>query len=768
MRSLLTGTAIFLSTTIVSTTIYAPAYAQEYSFSSIRVEGNTRIDAGTVASQSGIAAGQPVSAGQLNEATRRMVESGLYETVELAPQGGTLVIRVAEAPVINTVAFEGNARIKDEQMTSLVRSKSSGPYVAARAESDAATIAQAYAESGRPNARVTPKVIRRDGNRVDLVFEISEGRITEVERIAFTGNRAYSDRRLREVLSTKQAGLLRTFVQRDTYSEERQGLDRQLLTDFYRSRGYIDFQLLGIANEFAPDRGAFFLTYNVREGLKYTYGHVGVTSEIPGVDAAMFQKGIRISEGGTYSPNGIDNSIARMEAMATRNGMDFIRIEPQIVRNPRTQTLDVTFKVTRGPRIFVERIDIEGNATTLDRVIRRQFRTVEGDPFNPTEIRQAAERIRALGFFSSSSVDTRQGSAADQVLVDVNVTEQPTGSLSFGFSYGVDAGAGVALSLSERNFLGRGQYLGVSINTTNSSGTSRISFREPAFLGRDLSAGFDAYYRTYDNDNADYSMDLIGIEPTFGFPLNETMRAEVGLLAKQNELYSVDEDSSAILHDEEGKTNGFGVKYSIDYDSRRSGLANDRGLKLSFGQEFYGLGGDVKAIKTSASAVADREVFNGDWTLRAGLEGGAFNTFGGYDSRVTDRFWGSQMRGFESRGIGPRDMEVDNEDPLGGNYYAVAKFDAEFPLGLPEEYGIKGGLFLDIGSVWGLDQNDGGLTSGDGTGLVDDSAKIRAAAGFSVFMDTPIGPLRLNFSKALAKEDYDKEQNFDLTVSTQF
>ncbi|MEI4486289.1 outer membrane protein assembly factor BamA [Frigidibacter sp. MR17.14] len=759
--------AIFLSATALSTATFTPAFAQAYSFSSIRVEGNSRIDAGTVASQTGIAPGQPVSAGDLNAATQKLVASGLYETVDLVPQGGTLVVRVSEAQVINVVDFEGNTRIKDEQMSSLVKSKSSGPYVAAQAEADAAAIAQAYAQSGRPNARVIPKVIRRDNGRVDLVFEISEGKVTEVERISFTGNRAFSDRRLREVLSTKQAGLLRTFVQRDTYSAERQNLDRQMLTDFYRSRGYIDFKVLGIANEFSADRGAFFMTYAVEEGLRYSYGNVGLASEIEGLDIEQFRKGILISQGGTYSPTGIDNSIARMEAIATRNGLDFIRVEPRIVRNPRTQTLDVNFVITQGPRVFVERIDIEGNATTLDRVIRRQFRTVEGDPFNPTEIRQAAERIRALGFFSSSNVDTRPGSSPDQVLVDVNVTEQPTGSLSFGLSYGVDTGAGFAISLAERNFLGRGQYLGVSINTTSSTGTSRIQFREPAFLGRDLSAGFDLYYRTYDNDNARYSMKLLGFEPTFGFPINETLRGEVGLLAKQNRLYDIDEDSSAILQDEEGQTNAYGFKYGLNYDSRRNGLATDHGLKLSFGQEFY-VGGDVKAVKTSASASYDREVFNGDWTLRASIEGGALNSYGGYVTRVTDRFSGSQIRGFESRGIGPRDMSAENEDPLGGNYYTVAKFDAEFPLGLPEEYGIKGGLFLDVGSVWGLDNTDGGLSSGDGTGIVDDSAKIRAAAGFSVFMDTPIGPLRLNFSKALAKEDYDKEQNFDLTVSTQF
>ncbi|AMY69180.1 outer membrane protein assembly factor BamA [Frigidibacter mobilis] len=766
---------LLLSVAMLCTASLTPVQAQTYSFSQVQIEGNSRIDDGTILSYAGIGRGEAVSAGALNDAYQRIIASGQFENVELVPSGGTLVIRVTEYPIVNVVDFEGNARIKDEQLSAAVKTTPRRVFSPQQVEADAAAIASAYAGGGRVAARVNPKVIRRDANSVDVVFEISEGRLSEIERLSFTGNRAFSDRRLREVLDTKQAGLLRIFVGKDTYAPDRIEFDKQLLTDFYRSRGYVDFQVLGVASEFSRERDAFFLTYNVQEGQSFKFGQVRTVSEVEGLNPADFDRAVKVRPGATYSPNAVDNTISRMEAVALEKGLSFVRIEPRVTRNERTRTLDIDFVVANGPRVFVERIDIEGNATTLDKVVRRQFRTVEGDPFNPREIREAAARIKALGFFSATDVDTRQGSAQDRVIVDVNVTEQPTGSLSFGVSYGVDAGVGLALSFSEQNFLGRGQFFSASLNTTSSTGSSSITFVEPAFMDRDLALRLSAYYRISENDNSDYSMKLAGIEPSIEFPIAPNTRLNLGFKIGQEELYDIDADSSsAILVAEEGKQDSFGLSYALSYDNRRTGLNPNGGIRLRFGQELYGLAGDVEALKTTALATAETKVFNEEWTLRAELEGGAYTALNGTESRVTDRFFAGGMRGFESRGIGPRDLDVENEDPLGGNYYAVARFEAEFPLGIPEEYGITGGLFLDVGSVWGLDTTDGGLSTGcndlDGDGVcqVDDGISVRAAVGFSVFWTTPIGPLRFNFSKALAKEDYDVEQNFDLTVSTRF
>lgn len=750
---------------LAAATLAAPraALAQSYSFSTVAVEGTQRIDPGTVLSYAEIPRGQSISAGELNAAYQRVLGSGLFESVEFIPQGGRLVIRVVEFPTINVVTFEGNRRLDDEALAAIVRSQSRRVYSPTVAEQDAAAITEAYSQAGRFAATVTPRIIRRSENRVDLVFEVVEGRVVEIERISFVGNRNFSDRRLRQVLETKQAGIFRQLVQRDTFVADRLEFDKQVLRDFYLSRGYVDFEVLSVNSEITRRRDAFFITFNVREGQQFRFGQITTVSEIPEADAAEYEREIRIRPGGVYSPTLVDNTIARLETLALRQGLDFVRVEPRVSRNDRDQTLDIEFAIVRGPRVFVERIDIEGNVTTLDRVVRQQFRTVEGDPFNPREIRESAERIRALGFFSTAEVTAREGSSAEQVVVDVNVEEQPTGSLSFGVSYSISSGTAFAVSFSETNFLGRGQTLAFSFDTGTSNSNSRLTFIEPAFLGRDLRFSTNIFYRESNNDFSLYSTRTGGLSLGLEFPTGENARLGLTVGARFDSLFEVDAGSSPILLAEEAigdRYMGY-VGTTFSYDTRAGGLDPTRGVLLRFSNELYG--GDASYLKTSVLGLAEAKVANEEVTLRASFEGGAINVISG-ESRVTDRFFGSEMRGFEPRGIGPRDLDAANEDPLGGNFYAVAKFEAEFPLGLPEEYGITGGVFLDVGTVWGLDNTDGA----GGPGSVDDSLHWRAAAGFSVFWTTPLGPLRFNFSTPIEKLDYDKEQNFDLTVSTRF
>jgi outer membrane protein insertion porin family len=727
----------------------------------VTIEGNERVDAATILNYAGISRGAEVSAGGLNDAYQRIVNSGLFETVELVPQGSTLVIRVKEYPIVNVISIEGNKRLKDEQLGELIQSQPRRIYSPSQAEADAAAMAEAYRVSGRLAATVEPKIIRRNDNRVDLVFEVTEGRVVENERITFVGNKDFSDRRLRQVLETKQAGFLRNLIQRDTYVAERLELDTKVLTDFYLSRGYIDFQVLDASAELSRERDATFVTFTVREGVAYSIGKVSTVSEVEGLDAAEFEAVQKIRAGQTYSPLLIDNNITRMETLALKKGLNFVRVEPRITRNPQGQVVDVEFAIVRGERIFVERIDIEGNTTTLDQVIRRQFRSVEGDPFNPREIRQAAERIRALGFFADAQVNADQGSAADQVVVNVDVEEQPTGSLSFGLSYSVASGAGINVGFSETNFLGRGQRLSLSVSTVADNQSSSFSFTEPALLGRDLSFSIGGFYRTSESDYSIYDTRNIGFTTGIGFPLGEQSNLDLRIGVSDDKLfnYSANGGTSPIIIAEEaqGALTTVSLGYTYEYDNRVTGLNPKGGVLLRFGQDFAGIGGDTEYIKTTALALAETRVLNEEVALRAIFEGGAITSLGGNVTRVTDRYFGNgKIRGFEPNGIGPR----DGDDALGGNLFAVARFEADFPLGLPEEYGITGGAFMDVGSVWSLD-NDGG-------GAVDDSFIPRATVGVSVFWNTPIGPLRFNFSRALKKEDYDKEQTFDLTVSTRF
>ncbi|MCF3974129.1 outer membrane protein assembly factor BamA [Paracoccus salsus] len=741
-----------------------PVPAAAYVFNDVRIEGAQRIEPATILSYANVARGQDISPGELNDALQRLQGSGLFETVEVIPQGGLLVIRVSEYPTINQISFEGNRRIKDAELATIAQSQARRVYQPSQAISDAQNIAQAYAAQGRLAARVDPRIIRRSDNRVDLVFEIREGDVTEIERISFTGNRAFSDRRLRQVLETKQAGILRTFIRADTFAPERIPLDEQLLTDFYRSRGYADFRVQAVAPEIARERDAFYITFNIQEGPRYRFGTINTVSEIAGVDAAPFAAQNRVDRGDVYNPAAIDNSIRRMETVAIQQGLNFVSIEPRVTRNPGNQTLDLTFALTRGPRIFVERIDIEGNTTTLDQVIRRQFTTVEGDPFNPREIRNAAERIRALGYFSDAQVNSRQGSSEEQVIVDVNVEEQPTGSLSFGASYGVNTGVGLNASLRETNFLGRGQTLGLTISTASGDRAGSINFIEPFFLGRDLKFGFNAYYNETESLNSDYDTRSIGVRPSIEFPISANGRLELRYRVSQERLTNVQTDSSILLQDEEGERLTSALGYSYNWDTRLTGLDPLTSYKLRFSQDIAGLGGDVKSVTTTALAGVETNAWREEVTLRAELEAGAVYAYDDYDSWILDRFrGGNRIRGFEPNGIGPRDLSAVNQDGLGGNYFWAARAEAQFPLGLPEEYGITGGLFADVGSVWGLDN-----TIGSDGSAVDDDMYVRASLGASIFWTTPIGPLRFNFSKAIRKEDYDEEQNFDLTISTQF
>ncbi|SFA79385.1 Beta-barrel assembly machine subunit BamA [Poseidonocella pacifica] len=757
------GVAALLALSAPAGFVPQPVVAQSYSFSSVVIEGNRRVEDGTVLSYAGISRGQRVSGAELNDAYQNLVQSGLFESVELTPRGNTLVIEVVEQPTINIVNFEGNSRLNDEELAALVQSRSRRAYSPAQAERDAAAVTEAYIQQGRLSAIVSPKIIRRSDNRVDLVFEVFEGGNVEIERLSFVGNRVYSDRRLRRVLETKQAGLLRLLVQRDTYVSDRIEFDKQLLRDFYQSRGYVDFRTNSVSAEVTRERDGVFVTFNVVEGQQFKFGRISASTDIEGLDTLPFREEIRVRPGVVYSPLQIENTIERLERVALAQGQDFIRVEPQVTRNDRDLTLDVDFRLTRGPRVFVERIDIEGNTTTLDRVIRQQFRVVEGDPFNPREIRASAERIRALGFFSNADVNAREGSTADQVVIDVDVTEQPTGSLSFGANFSTSDGFGIVASLSERNFLGRGQLLNFSISTAEGNQRLAFSFAEPAFLGRDLRFGIGLSYRQTDNDDALYDTTRASIQPSFTFPVSENGRLQVRYTAAYSDLFGVDEDASVIIRNEarDGARWDSSLGYTYSYDTRRTGLNPNAGVLLRFGQNLGGLGGDTRFIETTASATAQTTVMNEEVTVSATIEGGALNYIDGDNSRVTDRYFmgPSVMRGFEPGGIGPRDADTD--DALGGNLYAVARFEVQFPLGLPEEYGIAGGAFYDMGSLWDV----GETYTAD---VLYDDFSLRQVVGLSLFWETPIGPLRFNWTEALAKEDEDEEQNFDLTISTQF
>jgi len=739
------------------------AKAQQYRFSSIDVVGNLRIESSTIRSYAGISTAQSLSAADLNAAYQKIASSGLFEEVEIVPNGARLVIKVKEFPTINRVAFEGNSRIKDEVLAGLVKSQTRRVFNPTEVEQDRAVIAEAYANSGRLAAKVNPKFIRLSDNRVDLVFEIFEGGLVEIERISFVGNRAYSDRKLRSVLETKQAGLLRTFIQRDTFVEDRIEFDKQVLSDFYKSRGYADFRINSVNAEISQERDAYFITFNIREGQKFTVGQIDVTTDLSGIDSKAFARAGKVRTGQTYSPLAIENDITRMERFANQEGLEFLRITPRISRNDASLSLDVNYVIERGPRIFVERIDIEGNTATLDRVIRRQFRIVEGDPFNPSEIRSSARRIRALGFFSNADVTSREGSNPEQVVVDVKVEEAPTGSLSFGASYSTATGAGGLVEYGERNFLGRGQALSLKLTAGTGNQTYSFDFTEPAFLYNDLSLSILTSYAETQRQFSQYNTSALKIRPQLSFPLSEQTRLGVRYQYAESKLSNASLSTGAVIGEELalGNISESGLGYTLSFDSRRTGLDPDAGVLARIEQDFSGLGGDTTSLKTTGLISGEMKVLGEEVTLIGTIEGGMLSYSKG-QSRVVDRFQlGSGiMRGFEPGGIGPREYDSVNgvNDALGGDKFAAVRLEALFPIGLPEEYGITGGVFYDVGNLWGLEYNSADIQYEKGA--------WRQAAGVSIIWITPVGPFRFNFSRAIAKELLDTANDFELTLAT--
>jgi outer membrane protein insertion porin family len=749
------GLAICLTFFVASS-----ALAQNFVFTSFVVEGNQRVEDGTVLTFGDLTAGAGLTTSELNQAAQEIRNTGLFETVDVIPQGSQLLIRVVENPTINRINIEGNSRLDDATLLRLVGSQPRRVFTAAQAEADTDAIVGAYARDGRINATVTPRIIRLSENRVDLVFEVIESGVTEIERISFVGNRTFSEGRLRRVLETKQAGIFRILVGRDTYSPERIAQDREVLSDFYQSRGYVDFVIQNVDATLTRERDAFLITYNLREGQRFDFGDVNVVSEIPGVSAADFSDAIRVRSGVTYSPVPVDNDVTRLERRATDLGINFVRIEPRITRNARELTLDISYVLVPGPRVIVERIDIQGNGTTLDRVIRNQFTIVEGDPLNPRAVEESARRIRALGFFQNVNVDTRAGSSRSEAIIDVDVVEGPTGTLSFGANFNSDTGGALIASYRQSNFQGRGQRLDFDLSTAETNRTLNFGFTEPRLLGRDLRGSFDLRLRQTDNENALYDTQTLRLTPALSFPVSDAGRISVFYALEYADLFDVAASASPIIIEEETLggvwTNSLGYTYT--FDNRRTGLNPNAGVVLRFAQEF-GFG-DSQFVKTTALMGAETRVFNEEITLRATYEGG-FLSYSEGRSRVTDRFFmgSSVMRGFEAGGIGPRDKTT--LDTLGGNAFSVVRLETEFPLGLPSEYGISGGAYVDYGGLW-----DVGVA--DASNVDSDEFIGRSVAGVSLFWNTPLGPLRFNWSRPISTEDFDQTSNFDVTISTSF
>lgn len=729
------------------------------------VSGNQRVEAETVVSYMSIRQGERFGVNDINESLKRLFGTGLFADVSIRREGNYLIVQVVENPIINRIAFEGNLRVKDEDLEKEVQLKPRQVYTRTRVQDDVARILEVYRRSGRFGANIEPKIIRLEQNRVDLVFEIDEGPLTQIKRISFVGNRRFSDRTLKGEIFTRETAWYRFFSPADTYDPDQMAFDQETLRRFYLKNGYADFRVLSSVAELNPDKDGFFLTYTIEEGERYKFGKLDVVSKIAEVDAAPLKRLLTVEEGDWYNNDEVENSILALTTEVGNQGYAFVDINPIVKRDRDTSTISITFEIQEGPRVFVERIDIGGNVRTLDRVIRREFRIVEGDAFNAAKLKRSQQRIRNLGFFSRVEVTNEPGSGPDRTVVKVDVTEQSTGELSLSAGYSTTEGVLGNIVLRERNLLGKGQDLRASLSISGDKQQFDVGFTEPYFMGRNLAAGIDLFHITADNTQyASYKNVKTGGGLRLGYEINERWGQRLRYTIKRDIVENVPLDASLAIRQQEGTTITSMIGQDLTYDRRDTSYETSKGFFSRLSTDYAGLGGDLeyaRARLTTGFYYPLTEDIVGSLTLT----GGIIQDLNGDGVRITDRFFlgGSTLRGFQSSGVGPRDLATG--DALGGKqvYYGTLQF--QFPIGLPDELGVKGVLFSDAGSLTDIDESPDldPLFAG-----VVDEPSLRAAWGVGMTWKSPIGPLSLDFAWPLLQEDFDKTEVFRLSFGTRF
>ncbi|KZD07197.1 outer membrane protein assembly factor BamA [Oceanibaculum pacificum] len=726
----------------------------------VRVEGSQRIDPGTVLSYLNVRAGDAFDPLALDRSLKTLFATGLFADVAIRREGNTLVVRVVENPIINRIAFEGNKRTDDETLQREVQLRPRVVYTRTKVQNDVQRILDVYRRSGRFAATVEPKVIQLDQNRVDLAFEINEGERTEIRRISFVGNKRFSDRSLREEISTKESAWYRFLSSDDTYDPDRLTFDRELLRRYYLRNGYADFRVLSAVAELAPDKQAFYITFTVDEGERYKFGKVDIQATLKGLDPAVLEADLNeIQEGDWYDASLIDRIIEAMTERLGNLGYAFVDIQPQLNRDREGRTVDLTLVVREGPRVYVEEINIKGNLRTLDKVIRREMRLVEGDAYNTSRIRRSQQRIRDLNFFNDVRLTTTEGTSPDKTKIDVTVDERSTGELSFGFGVSTRDALIGDIRIRERNLLGRGQDLSLGFTLSARRQEFDVRFTEPYFLDKNIAAGFDLFRLTTDyQDESSYDLRRDGFSLRAGYQITEHFRHTVRYTLSTTEIRNVDDNASFFIRDQEGKSTSSVVGNEFTYDRRDSRIDPRDGYMLSYRNDVAGLGGDTAYVRNSVSG-SYYYPLSDVWTFSTRGEVGNITSYGGKDIEIADRYFlgGANLRGFEYGGVGPRDVRTS--DSLGAENYYSGTVEVLFPLGFPKEMGVRGGLFTDFGSAWDV--------SASGPGISDVNS-IRASVGFSFLWESPMGPLRLDFAQAVVKEDFDETEFFRFSFGTRF
>ncbi len=743
----------------------------------IVIRGNERIENNTVTSYLPVQVGTRVTDEQTSQAISALFATGLFSNVTISIQGTDMVVEVVENPIVNRVVFDGEKALAEDKLIDEVRVAPRGIFTVNRVQQDVQRLIELYRREGRISATVTPKIVELPQKRVDIIFEIDEGPRSGILDVNFLGNKAYSDRELSNVIVTEPSIWWKFFANNANYDPDRVDYDESQLRDFYRNRGYYDFKVESSVAELRLNRNAFVLTFTVDEGAQYHFGKATVSTELSRLDSQILQRLLPIKQGQLYSDAAIQSAQDSLVYAAGVAGFAFVDVVPEFVRNG-DGTVDVSFKVTEGPKVYVERIDIIGNTTTLDRVIRREIELVEGDAFNQVLVDRSQNNIRGMGFFSDQKIERLPGSAPDRTVLRVAVTEQATGELALTAGYSSVDQLVVDFSVTQRNFRGRGENLSAQIRTGSFQRILNISFTEPKFLGRDLSGGFDIYSFRYDfTREANYTTTQTGGQLRVGFPLSENSTLNVRYALRADDLtvqkLTCNLTDTAICSQLGTKiTSSVGWTWLLNR-TRGDALRPTRGFTISASQDFAGIGGDTRYIRTEANG-SWFYGFNKDFIFTARGAGGYIDAYAGENLRISDRFFkgGQTFRGFETAGLGPRDTTFNSS--LGGKIYGIGTLELTVPTFLPPQFGIDAALFTDFGTLGGVDPRDKIKCTGNVPPIcsdnpaIKDSFALRGAAGVSIGWKSPLGPIQFDLSRVYAKTPYDRTQTFQFRTRSSF
>ncbi|MBI1309657.1 MAG: outer membrane protein assembly factor BamA [Proteobacteria bacterium] len=745
----------------LSTTCLAvPAFAA--TVTDVSITGNERVEPETIRTYLPFKKGGEFDPAQTGYLVRSLYATGLFSNVEVSQDAaGVVTVHVVENPMVNRVAFEGNKEIDSKRLEELTSLKARSIYSPAKVQADVQALQSAYRSRSRFTTTVKAQLIQRDQNRVDVIYNITEGEKTRIARINFVGNKKFSDSDLSEVIATKTSAWWRFLSSADSYDPARIDVDRDLLRRYYLSKGYADVQITSAVAELSRDKKSFIITYTVYEGPRYNFGAVDLTlkAEAEGLDMKALGKDVTLKPGELFNAKRVDDNTDKLIDDLGNKGFAFLDVKPAYTKHEAERTVDVTYAITPGPRVYVNRINIEGNTRTRDNVIRREMRLSEGDAYSAEKLKRSKDRLTYLGYFEKVDVTRQPADEPDRMNVDVKVKEQSTGEFNVGAGYSTFDGILATASVKENNFLGKGQQVALDMSVSQRQQNFNIGFTEPYFMGQELAAGADAFNTKTDyQSESGYDTAVNGADVRLGFPLSEFAKNDVRLGYKTTKIENVGSAASQFVKAEAGSRSSAMLSNIWSYDNRDSTYNPTRGYRISLGGDYSGFGSDTDFLRANLSGTYNHELFE-DWVLTLGGRAGIIEPTSGQLPLYEHFSGGGQtLRGFEFGGIGPRDKITG--DALGGKYMLGNTVELGFPLGATlTDMGVRGVLFTDGGIVTKFDQSSPNII---------DSKTYRITTGAGINWRSPLGPLRLELGFPLVKASEDRTQIFSFSVGTRF